>query len=136
MIAEVDTLKKTPVWEEVLLDITTTIRDTAAILTVTGRVDALTAGDLESTINSIINRGDRRIILDFSSLVYISSGGLRVLLATAKKLQNDGDRFILCGLSIEVQKVMNLAGFTAIFSIYATASDALNAVNEPPTSRS
>jgi anti-anti-sigma factor len=116
------------------LDITTTTHDTAAILTVKGRVDALTAGDLEGAINAIINRGDRRIILDFSGLAYISSGGLRILLATAKKLQNDGDRFILCGLSFEVQKVMNLAGFTAIFSIYATASDAINAVKEPAKS--
>lgn len=101
------------------MDITTTTHDTAAILTVKGRVDALTAGDLESAINTIIDKGDRCIILDFSGLTYISSGGLRVLLATAKKLQNNGDRFMLCGLSIDVQKVMNLPGFTAIFSIYS-----------------
>ncbi|MFZ0005190.1 MAG: STAS domain-containing protein [Methanoregula sp.] len=113
------------------MDITTTTHDTAAILTVKGRVDALTAGDLESAINTIIDKGDRCIILDFSGLTYISSGGLRVLLATAKKLQNNGDRFMLCGLSIDVQKVMNLAGFTAIFSIYSSASEALDAVKKP-----
>jgi anti-anti-sigma regulatory factor len=38
---------------------------------------------------------------------------------------------VLCGLSVEVQKVMNLAGFTAIFSIYATVSDALKAISLP-----
>jgi anti-anti-sigma factor len=113
------------------LDITTTTRDTAAILTVKGRVDAFTAGDLESAINAIIDKGNRCVILDFSGLAYISSGGLRILLATAKKLQNDGDLFMLCGLSIEVQKVMNLAGFTAIFSIYASASEALDAIKKP-----
>ncbi len=117
------------------MDITTTIHDIAAVISVTGRVDTLTAGDFEGSINSCIDQGDRRIILDFTDLVYISSGGLRVLLATAKRLHNDGDRFILCGLSIEVQKVMNLAGFTAIFSIYATASDALVAIEKPAAPR-
>ena len=118
------------------MDITTTTHDTAAILAVKGRVDALTASDLEGAINTIIDKGDRCIILDFSGLVYISSGGLRVLLATAKKLQNDDDHFMLCGLSIEVQKVMNLAGFTSIFSIYASASDALAAVKKSTKPRS
>jgi anti-sigma B factor antagonist len=116
------------------MDITTTTQDAAAILSVTGRVDAMTAGELESAINSRIEMGDRKIVLDFTGLAYISSGGLRVLLATAKKLHNEGDKFALCGLSFEVQKIMSLAGFTAIFSIYATAPDAMAAIKEknPP----
>ena len=111
------------------MDITTTQHDTAAILSVRGRIDATTAGEFEGAINRRIDNGERRIILDLAGLAYISSGGLRVLLATAKKLHNDGDRFVLCGLSVEVQKVMTLAGFTAIFSIYATESEALEAIN-------
>jgi len=116
------------------MDITTTNQDTAAILSVTGRVDAMTAGELEGAINDRIDKGERKIILDFTGLAYISSGGLRVLLATAKKLHNEGDRFALCGLSFEVQKIMSLAGFTAIFSIYTTSSEALVAIKEeiPP----
>ena len=117
------------------MDITTTIHDTAAVLSVMGRADAMTAGDLEGAINGRIEQGDRKIILDFSGLAYISSGGLRVLLATAKRLHNEGDRFVLCGLSVEVQKIMNLAGFTAIFSIYATASDALAAIKDTTAPR-
>jgi len=112
------------------MDITTTIHDTAVVLSVSGRVDAVTAGDFECAINSRISQGNRRIILDFSGLAYISSGGLRILLSTAKKLQHNGDLFILCGLSHEVQKVMNLAGFTSIFSIYTTESEAIAAVLE------
>ena len=112
------------------MDITTTTHDTIAVLSVTGRVDALTAVELEGAINSHIDQGDRKIVLDFTGLAYISSGGLRVLLATAKKLHNQGDRFALCGLSVEVQKIMNLAGFTAIFSIYTTNVEALAALKE------
>ena len=114
------------------MEITTTKHDTAIILTVTGRVDAMTAGALETALNGLIADGSRKIILDLTGLVYISSGGLRVLLATAKKLHDDKDRFALCGLSHEVQKIMRLAGFTSIFSIYTTAQEASAALKGSP----
>jgi anti-anti-sigma factor len=117
------------------MEITTTKHDTATVLAVTGRVDATTAGALESALNDHIAKGSRKIILDFTGLVYISSGGLRVLLATAKKLHNDRGRFALCGLSHEVQKIMRLAGFTTIFSIYTTAQEASAALQGPPGPR-
>ncbi len=75
-----------------------------------------------------------RLILDFTGLVYISSGGLRVLLATAKTLHNDSGRFALSGLSHEVQKIMRLAGFTTIFAIYTTVQEASAALQGSPGS--
>ena len=116
------------------MEITTTTHDTVTVLTVTGRVDAMTAGALETALNTLIDNGNRKIILDFTGLVYISSGGLRVLLATAKILHNDNDRFALSGLSHEVQKVMRLAGFTTIFAIYTTAQEASAALQGSPGS--
>jgi anti-sigma B factor antagonist len=109
------------------MEITTTMHDGAMVLAVTGRVDTTTAGELEASINLGISNGFRQILLDFGGVTYISSVGLRVLLATAKKLRNDGDRYALCALSMEVQKVLKLAGFTSIFSIYASQEDALAA---------
>ena len=44
---------------------------------------------------------------------------------TAKKLKNPGDKFGLCSLSPEVFKIMKLAGFTSIFSIYPDEGEAL-----------
>jgi anti-sigma B factor antagonist len=107
------------------MEIITTMHGGATVLAVNGRVDTTTAGDLESAINSLITEGNRRLLLDFGGVTYISSGGLRVLLATAKKLRNDSDRYALCRLSPEVQKVMKLAGFTSIFSIFPSQDEAL-----------
>ena len=107
------------------MDITTTMNGMATVLAVNGRVDTTTAADLETAINGRIAEGTRKLLLDFGGVTYISSGGLRVLLATAKKLRNEGDRYALCRLSPEVQKVMKLAGFTSIFSIYASQEEAL-----------
>jgi anti-sigma B factor antagonist len=92
---------------------------------VNGRIDTSTALLLEQAINKEIENGKRRLLLNFSSVTYISSGGLRVLLATAKKLKNPSDKFALCSLSAEVFKILKLAGFTSIFSIYPSEGEAL-----------
>jgi anti-sigma B factor antagonist len=107
------------------MEIITATHDGATVLTLTGRVDTTTSADLEAAINQQIEKGNRKIIINFSGVTYISSGGLRVLLATAKKLRNGDDRYALCCLSAEVHKVLKLAGFTSIFSIYPSEGEAL-----------
>ncbi len=107
------------------MDITTTDREEKTVLSINGRIDTSTAPDLEQAINRQIDDQKRHILLDFSGVTYISSGGLRVLLATAKKLKNPGDKFALCSLSPEVLKILKLAGFTSIFSIYPSEGEAL-----------
>jgi anti-anti-sigma factor len=108
-----------------IVEITTTNKDNATILSISGRVDTATAPELERAINQEIEGGHRTILLNFTSVSYISSGGLRVLLATAKKLKTPGDKFGICGLSQEVFKILRLAGFTSIFSIYPSEGEAL-----------
>ncbi|RPJ52963.1 MAG: anti-sigma factor antagonist [Methanobacteriota archaeon] len=107
------------------MEITTAAREGATVLSIAGRIDTVAAPMLEQAINRTIESGTRKILLDFSSVSYISSGGLRVLLAAAKKLKNPGDRYGLCCLSADVQKVIRLAGFTSIFSIYRSEGEAL-----------
>jgi anti-sigma B factor antagonist len=107
------------------VELTTTNRENATVIAITGRVDTATAPVLEQAINKEIELGHRKILLNFSQVTYISSGGLRVLLATAKKLKSPDDRFALCGLSAEVHKILRLAGFTSIFSIYPAEGEAL-----------
>jgi anti-sigma B factor antagonist len=107
------------------MDITTQQKDGATIISVNGRVDTATAPVLEQAINKEIESGNRKVLLNFAAVSYISSGGLRVLLATAKKLKNAGDKFGICNLSPEVLKILKLAGFTSIFSIYPSEGEAL-----------
>jgi anti-sigma B factor antagonist len=107
------------------MEITTTTHDGATVLVLTGRVDTTTAADLEAAISQQIEQGHRKLLINFFGVTYISSGGLRVLLATAKKLRNADDRYALCCLSAEVNKVLKLAGFTSIFSIYPSEGEAL-----------
>ena len=112
------------------MEIATSRQGAATILTVDGRVDTVTSGDLDAAISREIDSGHHRLLLDFTRVTYISSGGLRVLLATAKKLDDIDDRYALCGLSPEVHKIMRLAGFTSILSIYSSKNEALASWDE------
>lgn len=107
------------------MEISTKNQDGLLILSIAGRIDTATAPALEQAINTGIASGCRRLLLNFSGVPYISSGGLRVLLATAKKLKGADDRFSLCCLSPEVLKILRLAGFTTIFSIHSSEGEAL-----------
>lgn len=107
------------------MDIIINNREGSTVLSVNGRIDTSTAPVLEQAINKEIENGNRKILLNFAAVTYISSGGLRVLLASAKKLKNPGDKFGICSLSAEVLKILKLAGFTSIFSIYPSEGEAL-----------
>jgi anti-anti-sigma factor len=107
------------------MEITTEKRNGGAVVYTKGRIDTAAAPALEQELNRLIGEGVQKVLLVFSEVPYISSGGLRVLLATAKKLRGPGNAFALCALNAEVTKILTLAGFNTIFSIYATEGDAL-----------
>lgn len=109
------------------MDTTTSHREGVAIIALFGRIDTTAAPQLEKELNTLMTEGKRKILLNFAEVTYISSGGLRVLLSTAKKLREPQDKFGLCCLTQEVNKILKLAGFTTIFSIYSLEGDALDA---------
>lgn len=95
------------------------------IISTMGRIDAYSAKNLEDCLKRVIGEGHRDVLVDLKGTDYISSGGLRVFLATLKELRKEGGSLRLCCLHPAVLKIFKLAGFTSIFSIHATEQDAL-----------
>lgn len=107
------------------MDITESRQDGFLILTVAGRVDASNAANLEKTLLTAIDGGERRLVVDCGPLEYISSAGLRALLLAAKRLAPAGGKIALAALKEEIKEVFDIAGFSAIFPIYPTTAEAL-----------
>ena len=85
------------------------------IIELVGRLDTTTAPALEKTINEGI--GDtKNLVLDFKGIEYISSAGLRVLLAAQKKLQKIGSMKLI-GVCEAVMEVFEMTGFADILVI-------------------
>ena len=80
-----------------------------------GRLDTTTAPVLDKTINNDIE-ATKNLVLDFKNLEYISSAGLRVLLATQKKMQKIGSMKVI-NVCEEVMEVFEMTGFADILTI-------------------
>lgn len=95
-------------------------------LTISGRLDAVSAVEADKDFNSIIDDGHTNLLVNLNSLDYISSAGLRVLLVVAKRIQQNNGKVVLCALSDNVMEVFEISGFASIFDIFTTYNEALN----------
>jgi anti-sigma B factor antagonist len=96
------------------------------VLIFEGNLDTNTSPDTESTIKGLIDDGAQKILVNFENLNFISSAGLRVLLATAKKLKGTGGDLRICGLNPTVQEVFDISGFGSILNVAKSEADALS----------
>jgi len=92
-----------------------------------GNLDTNTAPEAENQINGLLDGGASKILVNFENLNYISSAGLRVLLATAKKMMASSGSLKICSLNNTVQEVFDISGFSTILSLAANETDALAA---------
>ena len=107
------------------MDITTKEVDGVQIVAFTGNLDTNTAPEAESQINKLLDAGIDKILINFEHLNYISSAGLRVLLATAKKMMASGGSLRICSLNETVQEVFDISGFSTILSLGPNETEVL-----------
>ncbi|MBQ8017003.1 MAG: STAS domain-containing protein [Methanobrevibacter sp.] len=90
--------------------------DKELVLAVEGRVDTITSQDLEKEINDEFGNFNS-LILDFSALEYISSAGLRVLIATQKKLKSEDIPMVIKNVNDAIKEIFRMSGFDKILKI-------------------
>ena len=90
-------------------------KDNNLVVKVSGRLDTTTAPELEAYLRDELD-GVSELTLDFEDLEYISSAGLRVLLATQKRMNEQGS-MRLTGVCDVVMEVLELTGFSSILTI-------------------
>ena len=97
------------------MTINKTRNGSAMTIAVEGRLDTMTAPQLETVIKEELDGVDN-LVFDFSELKYISSAGLRVLL-TAQKVMNDQGSMKVVNVNDLVSEVFELTGFSDILDI-------------------
>lgn len=115
------------VWKECNeLEISEKSVENVNIISIGGRLDAYAANDVERELDSLITAGRVCLVVDFSHLEYISSSGLRVLLAAIKRVKKEqGDIRLVC-LQPSVKEVFDIAGFTQLFRLFDKEEEAVN----------
>lgn len=85
------------------------------IIMVNGRLDTVTAPVLEKEIKENVE-GVEKLVLDFASLSYISSAGLRVVLG-AQKIMNKQGEMIVKNVNETVNEIFEITGFCDVLTI-------------------
>jgi anti-sigma B factor antagonist len=97
-----------------------------SVVSLFGRLDANSANDVERKLNSLIDAAQTELVMNLDKLEYISSSGLRVLLAGLKKVRKQQGDIRLACLKPYIREVFDIAGFTQLFKIFGGEEDAVN----------
>ena len=84
-------------------------------VTLTGELNTATAPELEAAIKDDIQVGDS-VIFDMTDLTYMTSAGLRILVASDQATGGNG-AITLRGVRNEIMQIIEVTGFDAIFNI-------------------
>ena len=91
------------------------LNGTELTITIAGRLDTVTAPQLEAEFKGNIN-GVEKLVLDFAELEYLSSAGLRVILA-AQKVMNKQGEMIIKNVNDTINEIFEVTGFIDILTI-------------------
>ncbi len=90
-----------------------------------GRLDSFTSPKVDSQLRALIVQ-NKKIVLNFSDLDYISSAGVRLILSASKKLELDKGKLVICCVNENVLEVIKLTGFDQILKIYNSEIESIS----------
>ena len=97
------------------MQITKTVENDNLTLSLEGRLDTLTAPQLEAEVNGKLD-GVKTLIFDFQNLAYVSSAGLRILFM-AQKIMNKQGKMTIKNVCPEIMDIFDVTGFVDILNI-------------------
>lgn len=83
---------------------------------VSGRIDSTTAPELDAKISSDV-KSAKNFVLDFANVEYISSAGLRVVLAASKVVKGNQGTFKIINTSPLIKEIFDMTGFSEVITI-------------------
>ena len=98
-----------------MLDIKKNLDGSKLEFVLDGRLDTITAPQLEEEVKSSLD-AITELIFNFSGLTYVSSAGLRVLLSSQKTMNEKGS-MVVKNVSDEIQEIFDVTGFSDILTI-------------------
>jgi anti-anti-sigma factor len=107
------------------VEIKTQVYKRVVAVTVSGRVDSATAGDLETALTALTNESHTNLVLDLAAVDFLSSSGLRVLVTTLKAVRKLGGDVRLAQPSQRAVDAINLAGLDVLFKVFPDRESAI-----------
>lgn len=109
------------------LTVKSEIRKGAAVVTVSGRVDSITAGALDEQLAKIEHQNSK-MVLDMHGVTYLSSAGVRAIVRALQSAKKAGGEVFLANVSDSVERVLETVGMLHLLRTFRTVDDALKAL--------
>lgn len=90
-----------------------------------GILDTATSGLAQEQVRHLLDAGHQKIVINLALTDYMSSSGLRVLLATAKKLMAVNGKLFICSPNKVVKDILDTSGFSLIMDVVDREEDAI-----------
>lgn len=109
------------------MEVTFKEQDGVSVISLAGKLDSASAGDVQDEILEKIVNGVK-MVFDMGECTFVSSAGLRTLLIFAKRVKSESASAAMAAVADEITEVMEMTGFDEMFDTYATVDEAVNAL--------
>src|ERR1700746_3036180 len=97
------------------------------VLPLKGEIDLHVSPSVTASLNAMIEKKPRRLVVDLSEVTYIDSAGLAALIEAMQKVEGYGGKFLLAGLQETVRSIFEISRLDQVFQIFPDADAALAA---------
>lgn len=97
----------------------------SSLIDLGGRIDSSTAPELQQKLEALTNTGHHRLVVNMRDVTFISSGALRVLIATLSACRKGRGDLRLSEPSEAVQRVLELTSLDIHFKSYPSDTEAV-----------
>ena len=112
------------------MEIEEQVAGSAVVVSLNGRLDGRSVPGLEARIMTIVARGRTRVVLDCSSMRYVSSAGLRAFVVCARSCRKAGGKLMLAAVQDDCRSVLEMSGFLSVIDCHDTIEAALAAPDD------
>ncbi|WP_258100437.1 STAS domain-containing protein [Marinoscillum pacificum] len=112
-----------------MVKIDTISEDNYHLIQVNGEIDASSSIELDAALKEA-SENTSKILIDLTSLEYISSAGLGVFISYLEELKKKEVSLVIFGLKEKVHEVFEILGLQHLMNIVETKEEAVKAVNE------
>ena len=100
-------------------------KDLADVLPLKGEIDLHVSPSVTASLNAMIEKKPRRLVVDLSDVTYIDSAGLAALIEAMQKVEGSGGKFLLAGLQETVRSIFEISRLDQVFQIFPDVDAAL-----------
>jgi|SRR5882724_68065 len=101
-------------------------RDRSNVLPLKGEIDLHVSPTITASLNQMIEKKPKRLVVDLSEVTYIDSAGLAALIEAMQKVEGYGGKFSLAGLQETVRSIFEISRLDQVFQIFPDADAALS----------